>query len=95
MPIYFRFTNSATGRTMDLAEIDNELRERLNIPADPENYSPAFWVLTGIGDLSFDQNGDFVWIRFNRACEDQNISYTTQFIFEDFLNGKYVYSSWR
>lgn len=93
--IYFRFTNSVTNKIMDLAEIDNELRAKLGLSPDPDHFCTYFWEMTGIGDMSFDNNGDFVWIRFQHACLENNVPYDHQKIYESFLFGKYIYHSWR
>jgi len=93
MPISYEFRDKDNQRVL-LDTIDKEVCEEFKTQYSAANYSVMFMTITSIGDIA-NRSGTFNMDDFNEAIRICGYDEQTRWKILRFVNGTYVYHSWR
>jgi hypothetical protein len=93
MPISYQFQDRS-GVAVELNHIDLEICKDFSIPFSESNYSLLFMTMTMIGDFA-NRSGKFEMDEFDAAIRKCEFSEDDRWKILKYINGKYIYKSWR
>lgn len=96
MPVKYQFVDRITNQPVNLCQIDKELCEATGTCESESHYSPFFDALTTLG-IALTTSGYFDADKFNNMFGNNKSENELKMvgIIKQFLNGRYVFKSWR
>ena len=91
--VKFQFKDRRTGEPVLLSRVDDEIRQMLGLPPDPDEFCPEYTCLTSVG-LSLTFHGEEITLGGLEAF-DPPLGEELLKLAEEFLLRRYSFHSWR